>query len=215
MEGAGFERSALFPLKPVNLMETKMSEYPKCKYSADKETKTVNCPASEEALGDGWFDTPRAAGWLGEEEAKKAAEEKQNPAPVAAPVGSEALEALQKQVEEITQANVDLEKSLEEAEDNIERLEALVDELNLELQEARKNDHRDEDGKFTEAPEEEGKEGEEVKQPDVSVSALKLAEENGIDLKTVTGTGAEGKITKPDVQAAIEAKTEAEEETQE
>ncbi len=34
-------------------------------------------------------------------------------------------------------------------------------------------------------------------------SAVKLAAEHGIDLATVTGTGADGKITQPDVQKLI------------
>ena len=49
----------------------------------------------------------------------------------------------------------------------------------------------------------------EVKTPDApkaSAAALKLAEENGIDLKSITGTGAEGGITVNDVKAAIAAK---------
>jgi pyruvate/2-oxoglutarate dehydrogenase complex dihydrolipoamide acyltransferase (E2) component len=38
-----------------------------------------------------------------------------------------------------------------------------------------------------------------------STAARTLAEEAGIDLTTVTGTGADGNITKPDVQNAIDA----------
>lgn len=41
--------------------------------------------------------------------------------------------------------------------------------------------------------------------PEASAAAQKLAQENGIDLATVTGTGANGAITKPDVEAAVEA----------
>lgn len=41
--------------------------------------------------------------------------------------------------------------------------------------------------------------------PDISEAARKLAEEKGIDLTKVTGTGANGAITKPDVEAAIAA----------
>lgn len=36
-------------------------------------------------------------------------------------------------------------------------------------------------------------------------AALALAEENGIDLKTITGSGKDGAITKPDVQAVVDA----------
>lgn len=41
-----------------------------------------------------------------------------------------------------------------------------------------------------------------------SAAATKLAEENGIDLATITGTGKDGAISKPDVQAAIDAAAE-------
>ncbi|MCP5097194.1 MAG: hypothetical protein GY943_16730 [Chloroflexi bacterium] len=40
---------------------------------------------------------------------------------------------------------------------------------------------------------------------DATDSARKLAEENGIDLTTIKGTGANGRIIKPDVDAAISA----------
>lgn len=40
-------------------------------------------------------------------------------------------------------------------------------------------------------------------------AAKELAKENGIDLATITGTGKDGVITKPDVEAAIEAKGKA------
>jgi pyruvate/2-oxoglutarate dehydrogenase complex dihydrolipoamide acyltransferase (E2) component len=43
--------------------------------------------------------------------------------------------------------------------------------------------------------------------PTVSDAARKLAEENGIDLSEVMGTGANGSITKSDVEAAIEEAT--------
>ena len=39
-------------------------------------------------------------------------------------------------------------------------------------------------------------------------AATRLATEAGIDLANVPGTGAEGQITKPDVEAAIRARTE-------
>lgn len=38
-------------------------------------------------------------------------------------------------------------------------------------------------------------------------AAQKLADEYDLDISTVTGTGANGSITKPDVEAAIEAAT--------
>lgn len=43
---------------------------------------------------------------------------------------------------------------------------------------------------------------------DATDAAIDLAGENGIDLNTVRGTGAEGRITKSDVQAAIDAQAE-------
>lgn len=43
--------------------------------------------------------------------------------------------------------------------------------------------------------------------PEISEAAKKLAEENGIDIAQVKGTGANGAIIKPDVEAAIEAKS--------
>lgn len=39
--------------------------------------------------------------------------------------------------------------------------------------------------------------------PDATDTAKELAEEHGIDLSTVTGTGADGKITKADVEKAV------------
>jgi pyruvate/2-oxoglutarate dehydrogenase complex dihydrolipoamide acyltransferase (E2) component len=42
-----------------------------------------------------------------------------------------------------------------------------------------------------------------------TVAALQLAEEAGIDIDTVTGTGEDGRIGKPDVQAAINALEDA------
>ena len=44
-----------------------------------------------------------------------------------------------------------------------------------------------------------------LNQVDATDAAAALAEENGIDLATVSGTGANGRIGKPDVQAAIDA----------
>lgn len=41
--------------------------------------------------------------------------------------------------------------------------------------------------------------------PEISAAARKLAEDNGIDISTITGTGADGSIVKADVEAAIEA----------
>ena len=48
--------------------------------------------------------------------------------------------------------------------------------------------------------------------PKASAAARALAEENGIDLSTITGSGDGGTITKPDVEAAIEAKKTAQNE---
>lgn len=44
--------------------------------------------------------------------------------------------------------------------------------------------------------------------PSVSEAVAKLAADNGIDLATVAGTGANGNIVKKDVEAAIAAKAE-------
>lgn len=41
--------------------------------------------------------------------------------------------------------------------------------------------------------------------PKATEAARKLAEENGIDLATVEGTGADGQITKGDVEARLSA----------
>lgn len=40
-------------------------------------------------------------------------------------------------------------------------------------------------------------------QPDATPAAVELAKEKGIDLASVTGTGADGRITKSDVENAI------------
>ena len=45
-------------------------------------------------------------------------------------------------------------------------------------------------------------------EPTVSEAAKKLAEDAGIDIETITGTGANGNVTKGDVEAAIKAKEE-------
>lgn len=45
--------------------------------------------------------------------------------------------------------------------------------------------------------------------PNATEAAKELATENGIDLATITGTGKDGLIIKPDVEAAIEAKAKA------
>ena len=42
-----------------------------------------------------------------------------------------------------------------------------------------------------------------------SKAAADLAEEHGIDLLTVTGTGADGQITKPDVEKLVDPKAVA------
>ena len=46
---------------------------------------------------------------------------------------------------------------------------------------------------------------------DISDAAAKLAKEKGIDLATITGTGTHGTITKPDIEKAIAAQTEGQE----
>lgn len=40
----------------------------------------------------------------------------------------------------------------------------------------------------------------------VSDNVAKFAEENGVDLKSITGTGKDGRINKSDIEAAIKAK---------
>lgn len=55
----------------------------------------------------------------------------------------------------------------------------------------------------TEEPEAEEPE-EELPEPVASERAVKLAEKHGIDLRNVEGTGADGKITVPDVKACVE-----------
>jgi pyruvate/2-oxoglutarate dehydrogenase complex dihydrolipoamide acyltransferase (E2) component len=42
-------------------------------------------------------------------------------------------------------------------------------------------------------------------EPDATDAARKLAEEHGLDLAALKGSGANGRITVPDVQAAVEA----------
>ena len=45
--------------------------------------------------------------------------------------------------------------------------------------------------------------------PSATDAAIKLAEENGVDLAQVTGTGADGRITQPDVQKFIDERAGA------
>jgi len=40
----------------------------------------------------------------------------------------------------------------------------------------------------------------------ISEAAAEFAKENGVDLAEVTGTGKDGRITKPDIQAVIDAR---------
>lgn len=40
----------------------------------------------------------------------------------------------------------------------------------------------------------------------ISEAAAEFAKENGVDLAVVTGTGKDGRITKPDIQAVIDAR---------
>ena len=44
----------------------------------------------------------------------------------------------------------------------------------------------------------------------ISEAAAEFAKENGVDLAVVTGTGKDGRITKPDIQAVIDARQKAE-----
>lgn len=164
-----------------------MAEYPKWKYHKTEQPKLCEDSAQEEALGKGWFNSP------GEGEAGKAKKEEFS---VPETVDQEQLAEIKQQVEDLANENVALAAKLQEAEDYIETLEE-------QLAEAQKNDHRDENGQFT--PAEEGGEA-----PNASDAAIALAEQHGIDITTVTGTGTNGNITKPDVQAVIDAASEVE-----
>ncbi len=48
-------------------------------------------------------------------------------------------------------------------------------------------------------------------EPNASVRAIELAGEAGIDLSEIEGSGADGKVTVPDVRAAIDAQVTGEE----
>ena len=79
---------------------------------------------------------------------------------------------------------------------------------------------RDEEGKAADKPEAQtktaearteavqGAKDEAEEGPDATPAAAELADEHGIDLNEVEGTGEGGKITKPDVQAAVDAQEE-------
>lgn len=176
-----------------------MSEYPKFKYHKTEAAKIVAGKAEEEALGKEWFDSRPEA------KAGKKKEVVEVSKPVGAEVNTEYLDALQKQVEELATANAELEAKLEEAEDFIETLQA-------QLEEAQKNDQRGDDGKFVSPDSESESDGEgEIVEIEASDAAVKLAAEHGIDLATVTGTGANGNITKGDVQKLLDQAAEGSE----
>lgn len=44
----------------------------------------------------------------------------------------------------------------------------------------------------------------------ISEAAAEFAKENGVDISEVTGTGKDGRITKPDIQAVIDNRQKAE-----
>lgn len=115
-----------------------MSEYPKFKYHKSKEPILCQNSAEEEALGKEWADDPNEA--KGIKPAKV-----QNSAPSAV---FEDLKEANDKLEEAETKIVELQEQLEAAEDHIETLEAA-------LEEASKNDHRDEDGKFKKADDDE------------------------------------------------------------
>lgn len=159
-----------------------MSEYPKFKYCDDKEPVCVHGRAEEDALGLEWRDSPSKEN----DDAEKAAiaeREKQ----IAA---GNNIDEIREQLEELSRANVELEAKLEEAENFIETQAARIAEL-----------EGDEGGEATE-----GNEGVEA-----SDAAVKLADEHGISLDSVTGTGSNGNITKGDVQKVIDEAAEANE----
>lgn len=167
-----------------------MSEYPKFKYHKSKEPILCQNSAEEEALGKEWADDPNEA--KGIKPAKV-----QNSAPSA--VFEELKEANDK-LEEAETKIVELQEQLEAAEDHIETLEA-------QLEEASKNDQRGDDGKFKS-----GKDGDD--EVEASEAAVALAEEYGIDLRLVKGTGADGNIIKSDVEAYLKEVVEGEGEGQ-
>lgn len=111
-----------------------MSEFPKWKYHENRESKIVNDAEAEAALGAKWFDTPREAGWLGEEERKK-------PKPQAPKPESEQLKELKEQNAFLFDENKRLQAALDESD-------AYIETLQKALEEAQKNDQRGEDGKF-------------------------------------------------------------------
>ena len=123
-----------------------MSQFPKWKYSEDRESKIVQSGEEEAALGEKWFDTPREAGWLGQAERDK-------PKPAAPKTDSEQVKELKEQNQFLFEENKRLQAALDESDQYIETLQNA-------LEEAQKNDQRDEDGKFKAAGEGEAAEGE-------------------------------------------------------
>lgn len=122
-----------------------MSEYPKWKYHKDDEPVLVHDDSQENALGKGWCDDPNEAKGI-----KKAPPPAKSAGDLANKLhtATEELKKVEALNEELVAQNAELEKQLEEAEDHIETLEAA-------LEEASKNDHRDEDGKFKKADDDE------------------------------------------------------------
>lgn len=96
-------------------------------------------------------------------------------------------------------------------EGRVARLErALAQGLNIDL-----NEHNDQDQAAAKAKQDEADAADQQKQLDAASTAATadvaatpaaqaLADEHGVDLTTVEGTGAEGQIIKPDVAAAVE-----------
>lgn len=119
-----------------------MSQFPKYKYSENRETKLVQNAEEEALLGDKFFDTPREAGWLGEEERNK-------PKPAAPKPESEQLKELKEQNAFLFEENKRLQAALDESDQYIETLQKA-------LEEAQKNDQRGADGKFKAADDGEG-----------------------------------------------------------
>lgn len=111
-----------------------MSNYPKWRYSEDRQSQIVENEEQEAALGGKWFDSPREAGWLGEAERNK-------PKPQAPKPESEQLKELKEQNAFLFEENKRLQAAYDEADQYIATLQKA-------LEEAQKNDQRGDDGKF-------------------------------------------------------------------
>lgn len=111
-----------------------MSNYPKWRYSEDRQSQIVESEEQEATLGGKWFDTPREAGWLGEAERNK-------PKPQAPKSDSEQVKELKEQNQFLFDENKRLQAALDESD-------TYINTLQKALEEAQKNDQRGDDGKF-------------------------------------------------------------------